>query len=225
MPASTDVTVIRGLDIFGVNPPTHGIRFVNQGSLIIEDTVIRRFNAASSFGVSFQPSTGTGNLYMNNVTITQNGNGATGGGINIQPTGTQIARANIRDVRLDNNANAGIWVNTTGNTGLGIALHIDRTRIAGTTGDGLRLQQGGGAPGIFGMLTNSVISNNSADGIDANGTSVQFRASGNVITGNSFVSGQGVLLSNGAQVLTYLDNLLDGNTNNGAFTVGSIPKK
>src|SRR5688572_6530165 len=120
MPLATDVTVIRGLDIFGVNPPSNGIRFVNQGSLHIEDTVIRRFNAASSFGVSFAPSTGGGNLYMSNVTISQNGSGATGGGINIQPTGTQTARVSLRDVRIDGNANVGVFVNSTGNTGFGI---------------------------------------------------------------------------------------------------------
>src|ERR687890_520970 len=56
MPATTDVTFIRGLDIFGVNPPSNGIRFVNNGSLHVEDTVIRRFNAANSRGIDFQPS-------------------------------------------------------------------------------------------------------------------------------------------------------------------------
>ncbi|MGZ8305875.1 MAG: hypothetical protein ACXWU6_04665, partial [Allosphingosinicella sp.] len=57
LPLATDSVVIRGLDIFGVNPPSNGVRFINQGSLHIEDSVIRRFNAANSFGVSFQPST------------------------------------------------------------------------------------------------------------------------------------------------------------------------
>ena len=56
LPLTTDTVVIRGLDIFGVNPPTHGIRFINRGTLHVEDTVIRRFNAANSFGISFQPS-------------------------------------------------------------------------------------------------------------------------------------------------------------------------
>jgi hypothetical protein len=227
MPASTDVTVIRGLDIFGVNPPTHGIRFVNQGSLHIEDTVIRRFNASSSFGVSFAPSTGTGNLFMNNVTITQNGSGATGGGINIQPTGSNVARVNIRDVRVDNNANTGLWVNSTGTTGGGLAVHVENSRFAGNTGDGIRLLQPVGTAGIFGSLTNSSVLNNSASGITANGATIFWRAGNNTITGNSFVSGAGVLIAGGAQVLTYLDNRLDQNTTDGAFTnpaVG-IPKK
>src|SRR3954469_3247997 len=71
---STDIVVLRGLDIFGVNPPSNGVRFIAGGALHIEDCVIRRFNAASSFGISFQPS-GASKLFVTNTTITQNGSG------------------------------------------------------------------------------------------------------------------------------------------------------
>src|SRR3712207_230717 len=33
LPAATDVVYIRGLDIFGVSPPSNGIRFIGQGTL------------------------------------------------------------------------------------------------------------------------------------------------------------------------------------------------
>src|SRR4051812_47777623 len=72
LPASTDAVTIRGLDIFGVNPPSNGVRMIGLGTLQVEDCVIRRFNAASSSGISFQPS-GAGNLYVSNTTISQNG--------------------------------------------------------------------------------------------------------------------------------------------------------
>ena len=52
LPSATDVVFLRGLDIFGVNPPTNGVRFIAQGTLHIEDSVIRRFNSAGSAGVS-----------------------------------------------------------------------------------------------------------------------------------------------------------------------------
>ena len=224
----TDVVVIRGLDIFGVNPPTHGIRVVAGGAVIVEDTVIRRFNAANSFGISFQPGATT-SLTVINSTITQNGSGATGGGINIQPTGASgIARVVLRNSIVNNNANTGVWVNSTGSTNPnGSALHMDNSAITNTTGDGLRLLQPVGTAGQFGMITNSQIAINSASGITANGAGIVFRAGNNTISGNSFVSGAGVLLAGGAQVLTYLDNRLDGNGTDGAFTnpaVG-IPKK
>jgi hypothetical protein len=226
MPAQTDVTVIRGLDIFGVNPPSNGIRFINQGSLHIQDTVIRRFNAASSFGVSFAPSTGLGQLYMTNVTVTQNGNGATGGGINLQPSGAAgFARASLRDVRVDGNANAGIFVNTTGNVGgLGVAVHIDNSRIAGTTGTALHLLQPGGVGGIFGIITNSTISYNTGAGILSNGVT-NFIAGNNTITGNATSAGSGIQLLNAGRVDSYGDNRLDLNGTNGAFSAPVVLKK
>src|SRR5215213_6902365 len=80
---NTAVVFLRGLDIFGVNPPSNGIRFLSGAALHIEDTVVRRFNAASSRGVSFQP-TAAAKLYMSNVTIAENGTVGSGGGMLIQ---------------------------------------------------------------------------------------------------------------------------------------------
>lgn len=54
----TDVDYLRGLDIFGVNPPTNGISFIAGGAFHIKNCTIRCFNAANSFGVSFQPGGG-----------------------------------------------------------------------------------------------------------------------------------------------------------------------
>ncbi|MET1109907.1 MAG: hypothetical protein ABWX67_00125 [Allosphingosinicella sp.] len=225
MPLSTDVTVLRGLDIFGVNPPSNGVRFINQGSLHIEDTVIRRFNAASSFGVSFQPSTGVGNLHMSNVTVTQNGSGATGGGVLVKPTSVGVARVVMDGVKLQNNASSGLSVDTTGYTGAGIALTMNNTLISGTTGNGILALAPPATSAITMMVTNSLIANNSAIGLGANGSTVLIRVGNTTITGNSFVAGSGVVISNGAIVNTYGDNRLDGNNSNGAFTPGAIPKQ
>jgi hypothetical protein len=224
MPLATDVTVLRGLDIFGVNPPTNGVRFVNQGTLHIEDSVIRRFNAANSFGVSFQPSTGLGSLYIKNTTITQNGNGATGGGVLIKPTAAASARVVIDDSQIRNNASSGLSTDTTGNTG-GIAITVNNTQISGTTGNGiLALSPAGNAATVM-MLANSLIAYNTAIGVGANGV-VTMRVGNTVITGNAITAGTGIVMSNGAQILTYQDNRLDGNPlGDGAFIAPSIPKK
>jgi hypothetical protein len=223
LPASTDVVVIRGLDIFGVNPPSNGVRFIASGSLHIEDCVIRRFNAASSFGVSFQPS-GTGNLYISNSTITQNGNGATGGGVLVKPTGAGLARVVIDKSYIKNNASTGLSTDTTTNTG-GVFITVNETEISGTTGNGiLALSPAGNAATIM-MLANSLVAYNSAIGVGANGV-VTMRVGNTVITGNAFSAGTGVVMSNGAQILTYQDNRLDGNPlGDGAFIAPSIPKK
>jgi hypothetical protein len=221
MPLATDVTVIRGLDVFGVNPPSNGIRFINQGALHIEDTVIRRFNAAGSFGVSFQP-TGVGNLYIKNSTITQNGN-VTGGGILIKPTGTGVARAVIDGAAVRNNSGTGISTDTTGNSG-GIAVTIVDTEVSGTSGPGVAGLSPAGNAGSNLMLVDMTVANNTGSGLSANGL-VTMRVGNTTITGNAFTGGQGVIMSNGGQILTYGDNRLDANSIDGAFIAPAIGKK
>ncbi len=221
LPLATDVVVLRGLDIFGVNPPGQGVRFISQGSLHIEDSVIRRFNAANSFGVSFAPSTGVGNLYITNSTLTQNGNGATGGGILVKPTAAGIARVVIDDVRVQTNSGTGIFVDSTGNTG-GIAVTINDTQVSNTTGGGIRALRGGSA--ITVNVYDSLVAKNSNSGIFADGA-LAIRVGNTSITGNGFAGGSGVLMANGGQVLSYGDNRNDANAVDGAFIAPAIPKE
>ncbi|TMJ17521.1 MAG: right-handed parallel beta-helix repeat-containing protein [Alphaproteobacteria bacterium] len=109
LPLTSDVVFIRGLDIFGVNPPSNGIRMIGVGTLHVEDSVIRRFNAASSAGISIAP-TGTATVTITNTTVATNGNGATGGGVVIAPTGAGVVSVSIDDSRILGNANAGVIV-------------------------------------------------------------------------------------------------------------------
>jgi hypothetical protein len=219
--AATDVIVLRGLDIFGVNPPTHGVRILVAGAVIIEDCTIRRFNSASSFGISFQPS-GSTNLYVSNTTISSNGNGATGGGINIQPTGTGSAHVVLQDVRVQHNANFGVSVDTTGNSGVGVAVMLNRVQIAGNTGNGLNANSPG--PAVIVQVRDSAIAYNNASGISANGGNARVRVGNTTIFGNGLTSGAGVSIAGGAIVNTYNDNNLDGNAADGAFTSPAIIK-
>jgi hypothetical protein len=214
MPATTDVTFIRGLDIFGVNPPSNGIRFVNNGTLHVEDTVIRRFNAANSAGISVAVS-GAAELYINNVTVAENGNGATGGGIVIAPGVGGSVRAVITNSRVRNNANFGIRADTTNGS---IGLVINESDISGNA-SGISLASGQ-ALGAF--LTNSVVANNSTVGIVGNGPSIALRVGNTTVTGNTL----GVSALGGAQILTYGNNrvILNptvGAPNDGAFIGGA----
>ena len=221
-----DVVVLRGLDIFGVNPPTNGVRVIQAGAVHIEDSRIARFNAANSFGISYQPSNSNSRLYIANTTITENGNGATGGGILVQPTGTGTALVSMRDVRVRNNANFGIRLNSTGNTGVRNTIVIERTEVtANTTGISVLTPVGASAIGV--MIRDSVVvANGSGPGISADGGSSTVRVSGTIINGNT----TGVSAVNGASIFSYGDNLLDANPdslapNNGTFTGAVIPKR
>jgi len=212
-----DVVFLRGLDIFGVNPPSNGVRFIAGAELHIEDSVIRRFNAAGSQGVSFQPS-GTSRLFITHTTIADNGNGATGGGILIQPTGASgNARVTLHDVTVTSNANIAISVNTTGATsGLGVLVDILDSRIVGST-NGVLVTTPVGASFARVNIVGSAVVHNSNGGLSVSGASALIRASGNLISDNGF----GMVFAGGGQIFGYGDNVTDGNQNPSSFTAGS----
>jgi len=218
----TVVVYLRGLDIFGVNPPSHGVRFVSGASLTIEDTVIRRFNAANSFGISFQPSS-AGHLYVHNVTIADNGLGTQGGGINVQPTGTGTAQVTLQDVRLINNANVGFRaVTAVGNGAAGVTGLLDGVSVVRTTGGnasvGIQAFTVAGAPPATLMVVYSDISHNSGRGINSNGASATIRVAETNITGNA----TGVEANGGSSLKSYGNNRNDGNTSDGGFILPNI---
>jgi hypothetical protein len=214
----SDIVVLRGLDIFGVNPPANGVRFIAGGALHIEDSTIRRFNAANSFGISFQPS-GASVLTLDNVTVTSNGNGATGGGILIQPTGgSGSARALLTNVHVNGNANDGIRVDSTGNTAAaGILVTIDGSTMSNNT-NGLIVFTPASTANARVMLTNSTVSGNSGVGVLATGGTASARVGNTTITFN----GTGVAIGAPALVQTYGNNRLNGNTNDGVFSSPAI---
>jgi hypothetical protein len=223
---STDAVFLRGLDIFGVNPPSNGVRFIAGGELHIEDCVIRRFNAANSFGVSYQPSNSNARLYIVNTTIANNGNGATGGGILIQPTGGGTALTTLRNVRIRNNANIALRIDSTGDTGSFNTTMVDDVELSGNGGGIAVVTPTGNTPNGVMIRNSAIIGNGGNPGISADGGFSTVRVSGTAITGNTL----GVQVTNSAAVFSYGDNLLDGNPNqvapnNGAFTGAVIPKR
>jgi hypothetical protein len=220
--AATDVVFLRGLDIFGVNPPTNGVRIVNAGAVHIEDSVIRRFNSAGSFGVSFQPS-GATQLFIRNTTIAENGNsGGTGGGILVQPTGAAgSSRVQLNNVRVLNNAGVGLKIDSTGATAAGgSAVVIDNSEFSGSP-IGISAIQPSGTSAISVMLDDSIVTNNSIYGLAASGAGTAIiRVSGTMITANATA----ILNSGGGTVRSYGDNLIDGNTNPSTFSGAVLPK-
>ena len=213
---NTAQVVIRGLDIFGVNPPTNGIRFISGAVLHVEDTVIRRFNAANSFGISFQPS-GNSRLFVSNSRITQNGTAASGGGILIQPTGTGVGRVVIANTQVQDNGRLGVNISAASTTGIGNNVSIDNSYISGTTaGDGLVAASGGTALNV--MLTNSHVAYNGLNGVIGSGGGVVMRVGNTTITGNAFTAGSGVVAAGGALIHSYNDNRVNGNQIDGTFS-------
>ena len=220
LPLTTDTVVIRGLDIFGVNPPTHGIRFINRGTRQVEDTVIRRFNAANSFGISFQPS-GAGNLFMRNVTITSNGSGATGGGINIQPTGASgNARVLIENSSVLNNANQAIRLDTTGNTSpSGVQVHIEDSRFGGSA-NGLVVNTPVGTTFAGANVNESTFTNVFGNVLSVNGSAAVIKIGRSSITNG----GTPTVIAGGGSIRSYGDNNVQETVAAPAFTAPNLTR-
>jgi hypothetical protein len=208
---STDVIVIRGLDIFGVNPPTNGVRILVAGAVHIEDCVIRRFNLTNSDGISVAPTVPL-KLYVSNTSITENGNGATGGGIELIPGVGGSVNASLQNVHLKDNANNGLRVDTTNGQ---VAVTMQDGEVSGSA-QGVSVNGGANTAGV--MLNNVTITGNSSVGIVAVNGTATVRVDNSTITANAL----GVLTGSGASILTYghnrLDNNPNGGVNNGAFT-------
>ncbi len=220
MPATTDVGFLRGLDIFGVNPPTNGVRIINNGSVHIEDCVIRRFNAAGSFGISFQPS-GAMKLFISNTTVANNGNAAagSGGGILIQPTGAGgSAKVEMINVRVVDNAGvAGVRVETTGNTSAAGTFVTARWSQFSGNSIGFSAVHPAGNSGIGVLINESMFNHNTTFGVAASGT-----GTATIRLGNSVINDNGtaILNSGGGSVRSYGNNQVDGNTNPSSFIAG-----
>lgn len=120
-----DSVFLRGLDIFGVNPPSNGVRFIGAGALHIEDSVIRRFNGENSYGVSIAP-TGEARVIISRSIIADNGNDASGGGISVQPSGNGSATVFVLDSTISNNGGTGLVA-----TGATASAHVSESRIVG----------------------------------------------------------------------------------------------
>jgi hypothetical protein len=211
---ATDVVVLRGLDIFGVNPPSNGVRMIGAASVHIEDCVIRRFNAANSAGVSFAPS-GVGMLFISNTTISQNGNGLTGGGIVIAPSAGGSVKAVLNNVRVYDNANVGIKIDSTAtNSANGLLTTIADSDISGNpTG----LNATGAGTGNNVMVTRSTIAINGI-GVNTNGGLAVVRMGTTNISSNQ----TGITASGGGTNRSYGNNQVNGNAVDGTFNGAAL---
>nr|WP_294811053.1 hypothetical protein [uncultured Sphingomonas sp.] len=213
--------LLRGISIngAGTTPGLNGIRFISGASLVVEHAIIQNNLSVNGQGISFQPSAAA-RLALRDVLLVNNGTASTGGGILIQPTGANgSAIVTLENVSLKDNLNGGFKIDTTGNTSAaGVKATISDSYITGN-GGGIAVVVPGGASAAALMIVDSNVSNNGA-GIIGNGVAATVRVSGTAITNN----GTGLVVAGGSFVMTFGDNLLQGNTTNGAFAASTIPK-
>ena len=196
------VVILRGLDFEGLGTGINGVDILAASAVHIEKCVIRGFSTTSSNGVLVAPSTGTLQLKIDDVIVTEDGGPTTGNAITIQPTGGANVNATFNNVRLINNA-SGFRFDGTGGP---ISAEVRDSVSSNNTRAGLS---------AIGANTVNILSDGSAftangSGVIANGTGVSIRLTRSAVTAN----GTGLTITNGA-IGSYLDNEIDNNTSDG----------
>jgi hypothetical protein len=200
------IVTLRGLDFEGTGTGLVGINALSVGALHVQKCIIRDFKAGAGFGIAFTPSV-NGQLFVEDTVITDNGSGATGGGIQVKPTGTATATATLIRVNLEANV-AGFVADSTGGTG-GISSTATESVSSGNTADGW-LASGGNGNLLF--LDRSL-------GVNNGGTGAKANAGASVIINNSMLTRNqvGLAFAGGSALASTKTNLITGNfTSDGA---------
>jgi hypothetical protein len=201
--AASDKVILRHLDINGAGTTlgTNGVAVLGAASVQIDQCRISNYsNAGIRVAVSANPV----EVHVKDTIISDSGSGATSGGIVMNSTGV-LARLILSRVELRNN--------TTGIVGITGGAGITGTNvvIAGSSGDGVRLQASSGSSSA--VFDQSFITGNAGNGIFVDSNT-------QVLLGRSTVADNGVGLAHvGTGALyTYGTNQINANGSSSAFT-------
>ncbi len=208
---NTIVVRLRNLSINGAGTGLVGVSFTSGKSLILEHVTIMNNNAGSALAISFKPGA-VGNLYLDDVTVNNNGLGATGGGILVAPTAGGSTHVSLNNTRVQNNSGVGIKIDATATTSAnGLLATIVGSESAGN-GTGLQVVAPTGSTGNNVMVTGSAFANNTT-GVNADGAFAVIRMGKSNISSNT----TGITATNGANNRSYGTNEVNGNITDGTF--------
>jgi len=201
------VVHLRGLDIDGVGTGVNGVRFLGQGQLHIEDSIIQRVTGQ---GVEVAPN-GPTEVYISNTRISE----AATNGILIKTTGAVGINAAFTRTEVTNNG-TGITVDGTGNT-LAINMALTASLVSGNGGNGVTVKTVAAASPVRATVTNTTVSSNAGVGVNANGAAASGAGSSIVTLGGStvFANLTGVGASGSGVVQSFKNNMISGNVSDG----------
>jgi nitrous oxidase accessory protein NosD len=156
---STDVVVLRGLDIEGLGTGLDGIKVLGTlGALHVEKCTINDFRGTAANGIEIATTSGTTQVFIKDTKVRNTGQPAAtlSGGILINPTGSASVKASLDNVTMEFN-NFGIQVRGTSNT------MVNRSVAAGNVAAGY--SNGGSGTATTLSLFNSVAANNGSFGV------------------------------------------------------------
>jgi hypothetical protein len=200
--ASTDVVVLRGLDIQGVGTGLNGIRFLSGAALFVENCTINGFTQR---GIDFTPAAPASLLVKDSV-IRNNPTASNGGGILVKPGLAGSARVVLDGVRLERNL-FGLRVEDNSSV-------VVRNSSASDNENNGFLVFSAAFPSSL-TLENVVTSVNRTNGVSAVGLNATARISNVTITGNL---GTGLSSSSGGVIISFGNNQNSGNVVQGSPT-------
>jgi hypothetical protein len=219
--APNATVVLRGLAIEGGNGAgLSGINFIAGGTVHVERSRIAGFRSGAAIGINFAVPTGVGaELVVSDTTIVDNGSASTNGGIVVRGTGTASTRVTLNRVQLNNNS-VGLRVDGSAGTAGGVISLLMRDSTSAANGTaGISIGAGGAATLV--SIFDNVGTVGNGTGLVADG--LQARA---LITRVTAVANDtGLSATNGGQIISYLDNHINGNlVANGAPTSTQTPQ-
>jgi hypothetical protein len=206
------VVRLRNLSLqgLGVGLGSVAIDFINGGALYVENCTITSWQNGVSRGITFAPPDGvTARLYVTDSFIVNNGNGATGGGIAIQPSGSGSARVTVEHTRIEGNT-YGIFAVGTGSTGV-IIVHVRDSVVSNNVVDGIGAYTSAGHSTVSMTVDRSSSLLNGGNGILAQGSPAFVFLANSTVMSN--VTG---LNASGGTIVSYQNNQLTGNVTDGA---------
>ncbi|MDB5579758.1 MAG: hypothetical protein JWR80_4934, partial [Bradyrhizobium sp.] len=122
---ANDVVILSGLDIQGIPGALTGIRLNSAGGLRITNTRVRGFTTANSYGVTLTANNVLTQVFIENVTVSNNGSSIGGGGLLLSPQSNSSTTLSIKNALIQNNSFVGMRIDTVGKTNAGAAAQID----------------------------------------------------------------------------------------------------
>jgi len=190
---ATDVVNLRGLVLDGGQTGSTGIQFNSGAALVVQNAIVRNFSAN---GISFAP-TGAAQLFVTDTTVSGN----TNSGILIAPASSNSVSGVVARISASGN---GVGILASGGN---VNLTMTDT-VAGNNTYGV-----GATSSSAVMVRNSTFSNNTI-GVSAD-QSALVRVGQSTLASN----GTGWSAQNNAQLQSYGDNNLNGNTVDGTPTM------
>ena len=194
-----DKVVLRGLTLDGLGTGSSGVSFLSGGSLYIEGCTINNF----LWGVDFAPTNGSGELWVTDSIVRNNGF-ASGGGVHLIATTGPAFVASIDGLRAEGNG-AGVKAESRGT----VTIRNSLSASNGWAGFTAYTPSSGS---VQMLIENSISTYNGTIGVQSNGSGATVTLSNVVVIDNP--TGLGIF--NGGAILSFGNNKVQGNTTDGA---------